>query len=183
VRLLPLLVILLLGCDVASRPVLPIVDEPSTTQPPATPAPSNELVGRVIAISDGDTLDILTADKQTLRVRLNGIDAPERGQPFGNNAKQLLGDAVFGRDVLVIDHGRDKYGRLLGDVMIDGKSVNLALVAAGLAWHYVQYSSDETLAAAQRDAQRDRRGLWSDARHVAPWDWRKLSKVERDKLR
>jgi endonuclease YncB( thermonuclease family) len=90
---------------------------------------------------------------------------------------------VFGRDVELIEHELDRYGQTIADVIIDGKSLNHALVAAGLAWHYKRYSDDAELAQAERDAQAASLGLRSDPRHVAPWNWRKLSKEERDLLR
>jgi micrococcal nuclease len=180
-RLLPILALYVLaGCD--HRPANPPT-VPTATPVISTTADRPDVAYRVVGVVDGDTIDLLTADKQTVRIRLNGIDAPERGQPFGNNARQLVSDLCFGRDVQIIDHGSDKYGRTIADVLVDGQSINLRLVQEGLAWHYKKYSSDEQLATAERIARESRIGLWSDPRHVAPWDWRDLSKAERDKLR
>ncbi|QEF99742.1 Thermonuclease precursor [Stieleria maiorica] len=141
--------------------------------------------GRVVGVTDGDTLDVLRSDNSTVRVRFNGVDAPERGQPFGDNAKRYVSD-TFHRspDVTIIDLGQDRYGRTIGEVIAGGRRLGVDLVAAGLAWHYVKYSPDDTeLADAERTAREAKRGLWSDPRHVAPWEWRKLSKDERDQLR
>ena len=176
--------ILLAGCD-------PAAHRQPTATPTATTGPAETITadipakwtGKVIGVTDGDTIDVLTDQKQVIRVRFNGIDTPERGQPFGNNAKQFVSDAVFGKPVTIVGHGTDRYDRTLGDVIHDGKSLNLDLVTVGLAWHYKQYSDDEQLATAEREARATGKGLWSDTRHVAPWDWRKLSKIERDQLR
>lgn len=161
-------------------------DRPTPTPELSTPtrrAPAPELF-KVIGIVDGDTIDVLSDEKVTLRVRLNGIDAPERAQPFSNNSRELLSELVFGRRVTITEVDEpDRYGRLIADVHAGEKWVSLELVRAGLAWHYKTYSDDKDLAAAENLARESKLGLWSDPRHVAPWDWRKLSKIERDKLR
>ena len=153
----------------------------SVTEPHAT-----TFEGKVIKIIDGDTIDVLTDDKETIRLRFNGIDTPERGQPFGNNATDFVKDMVGGKMVSIIETDEpDRYGRLIADVYHDGKLINLELVRAGLAWHYVEYAPDDkALAAAELEAREQNAGLWAGSHKViAPWDWRKLSKVERDKLR
>jgi endonuclease YncB( thermonuclease family) len=156
--------------------------EPATTHKDTEQV--GEITGKVIGITDGDTIDILTAEKTKIRIRFNGIDAPESGQPFGRNAKQFLSDHIGGKVVRVVTHGEDRYERTIGDVYADDSLVNLEIVKAGLAWHYVKYAPDDkALAAAEAEARAEKTGLWSDRRHVAPWDWRKLSKAERDKLR
>lgn len=143
-----------------------------------------EFAAKVVGIIDGDTVDVLTADKQEIRIRLNGIDAPERGQPFGTKAKDVLADLIGGTDVRVVPVDVDRYGRMVADLYSDDASVNRALVQTGLAWHYVKYApDDQELADAERAARQAGLNLWSDPRHVPPWDWRKLSKEERDKLR
>jgi endonuclease YncB( thermonuclease family) len=127
----------------------------------------------------------LTDDKQTIRIRLNGIDAPERGQPFGNNAKRFVSESVGGQTVRIVTHGEDRYERVIGDIYRDDELINLALVKAGLAWHYVKYAPDNT---ALRDAEQQARemnsGLWSSSHGaIPPWEWRKMSKAERDEYR
>ena len=94
-----------------------------------------------------------------------------------------MSDAVFGQMVTITGDERDKYGRLIADVHYGEKWLSLELVKAGLAWHYEKYSDDQTLADAEIAAIDAKLGLWADPRHVAPWDWRKLSKEEMDKLR
>ncbi len=153
-----------------------------TVGPSGTADQSDTDTFKVISITDGDTADILK-DGKPLRLRFAGIDTPEKGQPFGNTAKQVLSDRIGGKFVRVVIREVDRYGRAIADVYDDQGHVNLWLVQQGLAWHYTAYSDDIGLAAAERDAKASSRGLWSDKRHVAPWNWRKLSKVERDGLR
>ncbi len=156
----------------------------------APPVPASEAeperLFKVIKIIDGDTIDVLTGDRVMIRLRINGIDAPERGQPFGNNARRDLSDTIGGKLVRLRGHGLDKYNRAITDIYLPGQTelfINRELVKRGLAWHYKEYSNDARLAADEVKARAAKLGLWSDRRHVAPWDWRKLSKVERDGLR
>jgi micrococcal nuclease len=83
---------------------------------------------------------------------------------------------VFGRDVTVICKTTDRYGRTVGHVMVDGRDVNLAMLEAGMAWHYKEYDRNKRLAEAENEARADRRGLWADQEPVPPWDWRKQSR-------
>lgn len=205
-ELTAILMLLIAGCDepLATTPLLPpaVKLEGETIDPSPeqeTPlesdteasAKSGEITGKVIHILDGDTIDILTSDKATIRIRFNGIDAPEKGQPFGNTAKVFLSDNIGGKIVRVVTHGKDRYGRIIGDVYcLDCTSrapvstVNVSVVTNGLAWHYVKYApEDKELAGAERWAREKRLRLWSDRRSIPPWEWRKLSKEERDKLR
>lgn len=127
---------------------------------------------RVVGVLDGDTVTVLRGREQ-VRVRLHGIDCPERGQPFGARAKRFTSDLAFGRTVTVRPRSKDRYGRLVAEVVLpDGRSLNRELVAAGLAWHYTRYSKDEALAHAERDARAARLGLWAEDRAVAPWELR-----------
>ena len=133
---------------------------------------AQEIRGKVVGVTDGDTITVLQ-DKTPVKVRLNGIDAPEQGQPFGERAKQFASALCFGDEVTVKTSGADKYGRTLGDVvLVDGRILNQELVKAGMAWHYKEYSKDETLAKLEKEAREKRVGLWSDPHAVAPWEWR-----------
>ena len=133
--------------------------------------------GRVVGIADGDTISLLL-DNRAVRVRLHGIDCPERGQAFGRQARQYTSKLVFGRTVSVHVRGTDRYGRSVADVLLpDGNSLNRELVRAGLAWHYVRYSTDSTLVRLESEARASRRGLWADARPVPPWEFRKERSV------
>ena len=131
------------------------------------PVPAS-LVGTVRHVVDGDTIDITTSTGQAFRVRLEGIDCPERGQPFSRLATGLTRALVFGNTVQVSVKGVDRYGRLLARVTVAGKDVSVALTEAGLAWHYVEFSSDPVLAAAERAAHENKRAIWSDPRPVTP---------------
>lgn len=134
------------------------------------------ITGKVVKVADGDTITVLVG-KQQHRVRLEGIDCPETGQPFGQPAKQFTSKQCFGKTVSVKVTGKGRYGRLLGDVLVKDKSVNRALLAAGLAWHYRYYNKDKTLAALEKAAQARRTGLWLDKSPIAPWEWRKRKRT------
>jgi len=138
------------------------------------------LSGKVVSITDGDTIGVLV-DSKTVKVRLQGVDCPERGQPFGTVARKLASSLCFGKQAEVHVSGTDRYGRTLGDVVVDGKNVSHELLAAGLAWHYKQYSDDMRLAALETEAREAKRGLWADSDAIAPWEWRRLPARERNK--
>ncbi len=133
------------------------------------PQPST---GRVVAVHDGDTISVLQ-EQHSVRVRLHGIDCPELHQPFGRAAKRATSSLVFKRDVRIVPVDTDRYGRLVARVFVGSLDVNLELVRRGFAWHYVRYSHDAALAAAQREARAARRGLWADPHPVPPWAWRR----------
>ncbi len=139
--------------------------------PRVNPA-ADVFIGKVVKITDGDTLQIRTIDHTTKTVRLNGIDAPESGQPFGTRSQELLGDLVFQKEVRAEVTETDRYGRHLADIYLNDRWVNRGMTRAGMAWHYVQYSSDRELAAAEAAAKAEKIGIWSLRDYVAPWDWR-----------
>jgi endonuclease YncB( thermonuclease family) len=138
---------------------------------------------RVVGVTDGDSITCLTGDKQQVKVRLNAIDAPERGQPFANKSKQALSDMVFGKDVEVEELGTDKYKRVIARVMVGGADVNHEMVAKGMAWHYVKYDDSRVLREAEQSARTAKLGLWADPHATPPWEWRKLDKDEREQRR
>jgi endonuclease YncB( thermonuclease family) len=142
----------------------------------ACAAPAGALEGKVVRIHDGDTLTVLVG-KERVRVRLACIDAPEHGQPFASRARQALADLAHLRRVTVEVVDRDDYGRTVGRVKVGGTDVNLALVRAGMAWHYAYHCPDaRDLAQAQREAREARRGLWADPHPVEPSRWRRTQK-------
>lgn len=130
--------------------------------------------GRVVRIMDGDTIEVLAAGR-TVRVRLHGVDSPERGQAFHAAARRFAGELCFGQSVTLRTYETDRYGRLLADVILpDGRILNHELVRAGLAWWYREYAAgDSTLEALEYEARAARRGLWADSRPVAPWEYRR----------
>ncbi len=135
--------------------------------------------GRVVSVADGDTVTVLTAENHQERVRLGAIDAPEKGQAFGQVSKQAMSDLVFNKQVDVDWYKRDRYHRIVGTVRINGLDVGLQQVKSGLAWHYKKYAFEQTVAdraeyeAEENSARSARRGLWIDPEPVPPWDWRK----------
>ncbi|MFK7734471.1 MAG: thermonuclease family protein [Pirellulaceae bacterium] len=144
----------------------------------------NEITGRVVRVLDGDTFEFLLEDDSIKRIRLYGIDAPEPGQPFWKTSKVLLSGLLKNGALRAVEVDTDAYGRMIANVYAGDVSVSLELVESGLAWHYSRYApDDEELELAQADAKEAKRGLWSEDKATAPWDWRYLSKEERDKLR
>lgn len=137
------------------------------------------LTGRVVKITDGDTVHVLDNVKERHKIRLQGIDAPERGQPFGKRAKEHLSSLVAGADVKVDWHKRDRYKRIIGKVIHVGSDVNLAMVNAGYAWWYRKYAHEQSpvdqvlYEAAENNARATRAGLWLDPNPVPPWKWRR----------
>jgi micrococcal nuclease len=133
--------------------------------------------GPVVGVTDGDTLSIMCAGRPTA-VRLHGVDAPERGQPFGTRAKEFVDVLAFGRNVTVSRRGVDRYGRTIGDVTLpDGSDLGQELLRAGLAWWFRRYSAEPRLAALEVAARAAHRGLWADPRPVPPWEWRRGQKT------
>lgn len=130
-----------------------------------------DFTGRVVNVADGDTVTVL-ADRREVRVRLAGIDAPERGQPHARAARQSLASLVAGRTVTVHGRGEDVYGRLLGEIRVEMLDVNAEQVRRGYAWVFRRYSHDPRLLALEAEAKVARRGLWQDPNPVAPWLWR-----------
>lgn len=149
-----------------------------------TPAPNaSELYAQVHKVADGDTLTVVDMKTQPYRVRLAFIDAPEKRQPYGEEAQQKLAKLVLNQHVKVhvIDH--DHYGRIVGKIEAHGLDVNYQMVKSGLAWHYTQYSKGQGSAefdaysAAQQEAQVQRLGLWAQGKKAqAPWDFRKAQR-------
>ncbi len=139
-------------------------------------AGKSEQWGKVIKIVDGDTYDILLDNNTTKRIRMDGIDAPERGMPFYKVAKDYLGQICFGKSVRILQTNTDRYGRAIAKSYLGDSELGLLMVEAGYAWHYKKYSSDEQLASAEMEARNKRIGLWSDENPIAPWNWRKFSK-------
>lgn len=147
------------------------------------PIAAADVAGKVVGIADGDTVTILDGLNRQYKVRLAGIDAPEKGQPFGQRSKQKLSECAFGRSATVEASKVDRYRRLVGKVHVNGVDCNLRQVEQGLAWHYKQYVREQQPAdrvqydAAEAAARRDRRGLWQDPAPVPPWVFRRRQKT------
>ena len=139
---------------------------------------SDQLTGKVVGISDGDTITILTEQNQNIKVRLAEIDAPEKKQPWGQNSKQALSDLIFSLSVTVDSVGVDRYGRTLGTVFLKKVNINKRMVENGNAWAYEKYVHDANYFTLQKSAQTSKAGLWSlsEDQTVAPWEWRKKKK-------
>ena len=133
---------------------------------------------KVVAISDGDTLTCLTAERTQIKVRLAEIDTPEKAQPYGQKSKAALSVLVFGKQVTLATQATDRYGRTVARVNAGGQDTNREMVRMGAAWVYRQYSKDKSLLAVEAEARTSRRGLWAlpQADIVPPWEWRKAGK-------
>jgi len=142
----------------------------------AANAYSQTITANVVGVHDGDSITVLAAGNVQLKVRLDGIDAPELKQPFSQQSKEALSGLVFGKTVILRVTGKDRYKRTLAVVMVEGLNVNLEMVRRGMAWRYEKYSKDAALLAAQNEAKEAGRGLWADASPVPPWEWRSKAK-------
>ena len=137
------------------------------------------ITGKVVGVSDGDTITVLDAAKQQHKIRLDGIDAPESNQDYGSRAKQSLSDLVFGKTVTVTSAKRDRYGRIVGQVLCDGKSANIEQLRRGFAMFYRAYAKElrpgiaEAYELAENAAKSGKRGLWADPSPTPPWEFRR----------
>lgn len=149
-----------------------------------------DLTGRVVGVHDGDTITVLDAVKKQHKVRLAGIDAPESEQAFGSKSKESLSDMVYNKQVTVEWTKRDRYGRIVGKILfipsnclvpacLEHTDANYHQIVEGMAWYYRQYSNELNAAdraqydSAENKAREVKRGLWADAKPVAPWVWRR----------
>ncbi|MCB1024450.1 MAG: thermonuclease family protein [Acidobacteria bacterium] len=134
----------------------------------------------VVGVSDGDTITVIDHAKNIrLKIRLATIDAPESNQAFGARSKQSLSELVYKKNVTLKSFGNDKYGRVIAEVFVDGKNINVEQIKRGLAWHYKHHEKQQTAAErliyskAQDFAKENRIGLWAESDPVPPWDFRK----------
>lgn len=129
--------------------------------------------GKVTAVKDGDTIKVLSNEEEET-IRLAHIDCPEKKQPYSNLAKKFVSDYCFGKEVIIKWEGKkDRNGRIIGEVFINGKCLNRELVKNGLAWHFKRYSKSEDYEKLEDEAKLNHVGLWSENNPIAPWDWRK----------
>ncbi len=144
------------------------------------PSFSADFTAKVVSVADGDTLTV-QGPTETLRIRLNGIDAPEGNQAFAAKAKSLLNVLSKDKVVHVKTVGKDQYGRWLADVVLPPtRSLNQEMVRQGLAWHFKRYSQDKVLAQLETEAREAKKGLWSDSDPIPPWEWRE--KIRRGEI-
>lgn len=145
---------------------------------PAALALAASLEGLVVAVADGDTITVLDSAKVQHKIRLAGIDAPEKKQAFGEKSKQFLSAQVYYQNVVVDYKKKDRYGRIVGKVLSDGADVGLKQVMAGMAWHYKAYAKEQSLADRERYSEEEakasasKRGLWADPDAIPPWIFR-----------
>jgi len=141
---------------------------------------ADSLTGKVVKITDGDTLYVLDANYKEHRIRLAGIDTPERKQAYGLASRKHLLSIVAGQQVRIEYQKWDRYGRILGKVWVNGVDACLEQVKAGLAWHYKKYQHEQSLedrqlyADAESNARNERLGLWRENNPNPPWEYRRL---------
>jgi endonuclease YncB( thermonuclease family) len=137
-------------------------------------ASANIIHGRVVGVSDGDSVTVIDAKKTQFKIRLAGIDAPEKAQAYGQKAKESLSDLVFGKQVDVEWSKQDRYGRTVGKIMLGGVDINLEQIKRGMAWHYKEYQNEQSLedrvayAQSELKAQDKKMGLWRDPAPIQP---------------
>jgi len=132
---------------------------------------------KVVGISDGDTFTCINSDNLQLKVRIYGIDAPEKKQAFGNKSKEYLSSLIFGKVITINVQSLDSWGRYIAYVYtLDGDDVSLLMLKAGMAWHFVKYDNTLAYSNAELDARKFKRGLWYDKAPLAPWDFRTQNK-------
>lgn len=143
--------------------------------------------GRVVGVADGDTVTVLDASMVQHKVRLSGIDAPEKSQPFGQRSKESLSELVFGRWVFVESEKRDRYGREVGKIFKDGLDTNLEQIRRGFAWHYKAYAQEQSeqdrgaYAVAEELSRFNKSGLWRDSEPTPPWEYRRTNREQRSR--
>ena len=133
----------------------------------------------VVKVADGDTITVLDGQKKTHKVRLQGIDAPEKKQAYGEKSKQNLAFLIYNRTVHVEYSKYDKYGRIIGKVSLKGQDICLEQITKGMAWHYKKYQNEqstidrELYRSTEITARDSKIGLWNDVHPTTPWDFRK----------
>jgi len=144
------------------------------------PAPLHVITGKVVKVVDGDTIYVLDDALTQHKIRLEGIDAPEKNQPYGLASRKHLGTLVGGKTVTIEYSKHDRYGRIVGKVVINGVDACLQQIKAGLAWHYKKYENEQepqdrtAYAQAENQARAERIGLWRDNNPRPPWEFRRL---------
>ncbi|MFA6450996.1 MAG: thermonuclease family protein [bacterium] len=151
--------------------------------PIAAFAHAEEYSGRVIGVSDGDTIKILIPGGRQIKVRLAEIDAPEKSQAFGNQSKKAMSGLVYDKNARVVKINIDRYGRTVGRVYIGKLDVNAEMLKKGMAWVYTQYSTDPKFPPLERAAKKLRLGLWADTDPTPPWEYRRGGAAKKSELK
>lgn len=138
--------------------------------------------GKVVKVADGDTFTLLTEQNQQIRVRLHGIDAPEKSQDFYRVAKSHLADLIMDKTVEVHWKKKDQYGRMVAIVYLDKLRVNEELLKAGLVWHFREYDNNPEWQQLESTARRNRMGIWSHPNPIPPWQFRKEKRKQHQRL-
>jgi micrococcal nuclease len=144
----------------------------------ATPGSPVVITGKVVSVHDGDTVTILVPTNQQVKIRLAEIDAPEKGQAFGNKSKLALSDKVAGKTVMIQVVDKDRYGRSVGNIHLGDRWINLEMVQEGWAWMYRQYSKSVVMESAEKQARTEGLGLWADKNPIPPWEYRHPAHTE-----
>jgi micrococcal nuclease len=135
------------------------------------------LTGKVVSIADGDTFTLLVVGNKQIKIRLHGVDCPEKSQDFGTKARQFTSNYIFGKTINVEVKNTDRYGRKIGLALLPhGAILNEDLLAAGLAWHYKEYDNTQKYARLENHARKQKAGLWPGAAPIAPWEFRRVGK-------
>lgn len=134
------------------------------------------ITGKVISVTDGDTIKILDEKNKVYKIRLNDIDAPEKKQAFGNKSKENLSKYIAGKNVRVEYYKLDRYKRILGTVYFKDKDINKQQIIDGYAWVYKKYSKNNEYINQERISKNHKRGLWKDEKPIEPWEYRKMKK-------
>ena len=141
------------------------------------------LKGKVVSVADGDTVTILTDNDEQVRIRLYGIDAPEKGQDFANKSRQFLNDLCYGKIIKVDKKDVDQYNRILGIIYIGDLNINQEMIRNGLAWYYNHYVKDSTLEALEQNARRQKLNIWSMKNPIPPYEYRKKQRIEKNQTK
>jgi endonuclease YncB( thermonuclease family) len=145
-------------------------------------ANAETITGRVIGVTDGDTVTVLDGENQQHKIRLSGIDAPEKAQAFGTKSKQSLSDCAYNQQASVEYTKRDRYKRIVGKVVVSGRDCNLEQIRSGMAWHYKKYAAEQNMedrslyAKVESQAQEAKSGLWVESDAIPPWEFRQRHK-------
>jgi len=134
---------------------------------------------KVIGIKDGDSIEVLLEGNKNIVIRFAEIDCPEKNQPYGKKAKSFVSDLIFGKEITYIKTDQDRYGRTIAKVYFKGAYLSETLIKNGLVWHNTKYSKSRHLASLEKEARKNKIGLWADPNPIAPWEWRKTKRVKK----